>query len=59
MLYKVTSVHSPECDAGIAWDSIGFDWPFAAPRLSGRDEGHPPLAGFDSPFHFNPSDPFR
>lgn len=59
MLYKVTSVHSPACDAGIAWNSIGFDWPVPVPLLSQRDERHPPLSGFNSPFRFNSADPFR
>lgn len=55
MYYKVTSVHAPEQDAGIAWDSIGFNWPVEAPSLSDRDRRHPPLAAFDSPFVFDPS----
>jgi dTDP-4-dehydrorhamnose 3,5-epimerase len=59
MLYKVTSVHSPDCDAGIAWDSIGFNWPIDAPLLSERDARHPVLAAFDSPFRFDEADPFR
>lgn len=59
MLYKVTSVHAPECDAGIAWDTIGFDWPVASPLLSDRDRAHPPLADFASPFRFDAQDPFR
>jgi dTDP-4-dehydrorhamnose 3,5-epimerase len=54
MYYKVSSVHSPECDAGIAWDSIGFNWPLEAPLLSDRDSRHPRLTDFDSPFVFDP-----
>jgi dTDP-4-dehydrorhamnose 3,5-epimerase len=53
MYYKVTSVHAPEQDAGIAWDSIAFDWPVKWPALSDRDQRHPKLADFDSPFLFN------
>ncbi len=52
MYYKVTSVYSPEHDAGIAWDSIDFDWPIADPLLSPRDRSHPALADFDTPFIF-------
>jgi dTDP-4-dehydrorhamnose 3,5-epimerase len=52
MYYKVTSVHSPAHDAGIAWDSIAFDWGLAHPLLSSRDRAHPKLADFDSPFVF-------
>lgn len=55
MYYKVTSVHSPEHDAGIAWDSIDFDWRVASPELSDRDRRHPALADFDSPFTFDPA----
>ncbi len=55
MYYKVTSVHSPEHDAGIAWDSIDFDWPVTAPALSDRDRRHPRLTDFDSPFTFDPT----
>lgn len=50
MYYKVTSVHSPEHDAGIAWDGFGFDWPVADPLLSDRDRGHSALADFVTPF---------
>lgn len=53
VLYKITSVHSPEHDAGIAWDSFGFDWPVGDPLMSDRDRRHPPLSEFDSPFIFD------
>lgn len=53
MYYKVTSTHSPAHDVGVAWDSIGFDWPIAAPILSYRDQQHPPLASFDTPFVYH------
>lgn len=59
MLYKVTSVHAPAHDAGIAWASIGFDWPVAAPIVSARDAAHPPLDAFTSPFRFDPANPSR
>jgi dTDP-4-dehydrorhamnose 3,5-epimerase len=50
MIYKTSALHAPECDLGIRWDSIPFDWGIAAPILSPRDAGHPPLARFESPF---------
>jgi dTDP-4-dehydrorhamnose 3,5-epimerase len=50
MYYKVTSVHVPKHDRGIAWDSFGFNWPVTDPVLSARDGDHPALAGFASPF---------
>jgi dTDP-4-dehydrorhamnose 3,5-epimerase len=52
VLYKITSVHSPENDRGIAWDSFGFDWPVDEPMMSDRDRRHPRLADFVSPFVF-------
>ena len=54
MYYKVTSVHSPDHDFGVAWDSIGFDWPVSDPILSDRDRRHPALLKFESPFRFDP-----
>jgi len=59
MLYKVTSVYSPECDTGVLWDSIGFDWPVREPLLSDRDRLHPALVDFESPFRFDETAPFR
>ncbi|MBW4330264.1 dTDP-4-dehydrorhamnose 3,5-epimerase [Stakelama sp. CBK3Z-3] len=53
MYYKVTSVHAPEQDAGIAWDSIAFDWPVSDPELSDRDRRHPRFADFETPFVFD------
>jgi dTDP-4-dehydrorhamnose 3,5-epimerase len=50
MVYKTSTEHAPTHDAGIRWDSFGHDWHCAAPVLSDRDRGHPPLAAFDSPF---------
>lgn len=59
MYYKVTSVYSPEHDAGISWDSFGLDWAVASPIMSERDRRHPPLSDFDSPFRFDPNAPSR
>ena len=50
LIYKTDTVYSPECDAGILWDSFGFRWPESKPVLSARDGGHPPLSDFKSPF---------
>ncbi len=50
MVYKTTTEHAPSHDAGIRWDSIGFDWGATAPIVSARDSAHPALADFDSPF---------
>lgn len=59
MLYKVTSVHAPAQDAGIAWDTIGFEWPVRQPLLSERDGRHPALVDFASPFTFDLAEPHR
>jgi dTDP-4-dehydrorhamnose 3,5-epimerase len=50
VLYNVTSIHSTEHDAGISWDSIGFDWPILNPVLSERDRGLPRFGDYCSPF---------
>lgn len=50
MVYKVTSVYAPACDAGIRWDTAGIDWGVSSPLLSERDQGFVSLADFSSPF---------
>ena len=53
MVYKTSTEHSPSHDAGIRWNSFGFDWKLAAgvvPVLSERDRAHAALKDFDSPF---------
>lgn len=55
VLYFATTVHAPDVDAGIRWDSAGINWPVEAPILSERDRGLPALEGFDSPFVYSAS----
>jgi dTDP-4-dehydrorhamnose 3,5-epimerase/CDP-3, 6-dideoxy-D-glycero-D-glycero-4-hexulose-5-epimerase len=50
MVYKTTTVHAPESDAGIRWDSFGFEWESTGPNVSQRDANHPALGDLDSPF---------
>lgn len=50
MLYKTSIVHVPDSDCGIHWDSFGFEWGVSHPYLSDRDQKHPPLASFTTPF---------
>jgi dTDP-4-dehydrorhamnose 3,5-epimerase len=50
LYYKVSSVYSPEHDAGIRWDSANVSWPISDPVLSDRDLKLPSFAEFDSPF---------
>jgi len=51
MQYKVTSTYSSENDAGVSWDSIGFEWPTERPIVSERDKQHVTLSSFNSPFN--------
>lgn len=55
MIYNTTSVHAPEHDGGIRWDSAGIPWPLERePVLSERDARLPALADFVTPFAFTP-----
>ena len=50
MVYQTSTVHSPSHDAGVLWNSFGFDWPVKNPILSDRDQKFPVLRDFQSPF---------
>ena len=50
MLYAVTHVWEPSCDAGVRWDSAGVDWPYADAVISERDAALPSLDRLVSPF---------
>lgn len=50
MVYKVSTVYSPEHDDGVLWNSLDVNWPFANPTLSIRDSKFLPLDKFNSPF---------
>jgi len=50
MLYKTSTVHAPESDSGIRWDSFGFDWGVNQPIISARDKQHSAFSDFASPF---------
>lgn len=50
MLYQVTTGYQPNCDSGVAYDSIGYDWGIEDPILSERDQNFIRLEDFDSPF---------
>ena len=50
MVYQTSTVHSPAHDAGIVWNSFGFDWPVKNPVMSDRDQKFPALRDFASPF---------
>jgi dTDP-4-dehydrorhamnose 3,5-epimerase len=50
MVYKVSTVYSPEHDAGVLWDSLGIAWPTNEPIMSARDRSFPTFTQFESPF---------
>jgi dTDP-4-dehydrorhamnose 3,5-epimerase len=54
LVYKVSSQYSPEHDAGILWNSAGIDWTVDAPIISARDQAHPRLGDFKTPFCHTP-----
>lgn len=49
LLYLVETVHSPDNDRGVMWNSFDYDWPTSDPILSQRDQKHPALAQFVAP----------
>lgn len=50
LVYKVTTVYSPEHDSGILWNSLDIPWPSDNPIISGRDTNFPRFSEFLSPF---------
>lgn len=50
MMYKTSTVHVPEFDGGVRWDSFKFDWGVNQPILSARDQQHTTFGDFISPF---------
>ena len=51
--YTVSTVYSPESDAGVLWSSIGMTWPDQQPEISERDTTFTTLAEFESTFDFS------
>ena len=50
LIYKTDHAYSPQHDQGIHWNSFEFDWKTTQPILSNRDQQHPQLKDFISPF---------
>lgn len=50
MIYKTSTVHSINNDAGVLWNSFGFSWGIKDPIISQRDKGHVEFDVFGSPF---------
>ncbi len=57
VMYKVSDVYAPHCDAGLIWNDsrIGIPWPLegGTPVLSPKDMKQPDLDGFESPFAYD------
>lgn len=49
-LNRSTTVYSPDCDAGIRWDSCGIQWPDMDLIISDKDSSMPSFENYDSPF---------
>lgn len=50
VFYAQDGAFSPECDAGVRWDSFGYEWLANEPVMSDRDLALPALDDFVSPF---------
>ena len=50
MVYSVSAEYAPEHDAGVRWDSFGFEWGLEKPVVSDRDRNFPPLMDFLTSF---------
>jgi len=51
MVYKTSTEHTPSHDAGIRWDSFGFDWGVVGrPTVSARDSAHPSFLEHATPW---------
>lgn len=52
--YKCSDYYAPECDGGVAWDSVGIPWPLKSfvPVLSEKDAKARPFTEFQSPFSY-------
>jgi len=48
--YNQTTEYNNDCDCGIRWDSLGFDWELDNPVMSERDMSFPMLNDYLSPF---------
>lgn len=50
LVYKTSTEYSPECDEGILWNSVAFDWPDSNPIITDRDKSFVTLDEFITPF---------
>ena len=52
LVYKASTIHHPDKDSGIKWDSAGISWPNKVKIISKRDKSFIKLKDFKSPFKF-------
>ena len=52
LVYKTSTIYSPNKDTGIRWDSAGIPWPDKNMLISERDKSFLSLKEFKSPFKF-------
>lgn len=52
LVYKTSTIHHPNKDTGIKWDSAGISWPNENMIISERDKSFLKLKDFKSPFRF-------
>jgi dTDP-4-dehydrorhamnose 3,5-epimerase len=50
VFYNTSTLHMPDYDSGIHWDSFNFNWPCKSPIVSNRDKDLITFQQFDSPF---------
>ncbi|QGG48894.1 dTDP-4-dehydrorhamnose 3,5-epimerase [Heliorestis convoluta] len=50
VVYKMSSVYSPELESGFLWNSLNIDWPITEPILSYKDSQLPLFKDFRSAF---------
>jgi len=53
VIYSVSTVHAPECDTGIHWNSVGIPWHCSEPIVSDRDKSLENFSNFQSPFVYS------
>ncbi len=50
MVYLTSTMHNPDSDSGIRYDSFGMNWPIDNPVMSERDKSFPLFNELISPF---------
>lgn len=51
MVYLVSTVHEPNADSGVRWDSFACEWPIDETTMSDRDRALPPFDVFTATAH--------